>query len=77
MGLHADGTVIVEIGNLRPFTDIGCRHVVRLSNSLESRKDMAHRLKSSGCPVDLSGTGWHTAGSFNFVQKAGGHVLLV
>ena len=77
MGLHPNRTVIVEIGNLRPFTDIGGRHVIRLGNSLENRKDLASRLENAGCPVDLSGTGWHTAGSFDFMQKTGGHVLLI
>ena len=64
MGLYPNRTVIIEIGNLRPFTDIGGRHLVRLNNSPQSRKDLATRLKSAGCNVDLGGDDWMTAGSF-------------
>ena len=57
-------TVLVEIGQLRPFSDIGGLHIVRLDNSTEKRQDLAMRLKTAGCPVNLDGTAWHKMGDF-------------
>jgi predicted nucleotide-binding protein len=57
-------TVLVELGRLRPFTDIGGLHVVRLTNSTAARQDLAARLEDAGCAVDLDGTSWHKAGDF-------------
>jgi predicted nucleotide-binding protein len=63
MGRHPDRTVLVEFGKLRPFTDIGGRHVVRLDSSPESRAALVDRLKTAGCLVDIEGkTDWLTAG---------------
>lgn len=64
-GRVPDRTILVELGTLRPFSDIGGRHVVRLRDSVASRQELAHRLQSAGCSVvDLSGTDWHTTGDF-------------
>ena len=57
-------TVLVEIGQLRPFSDIGGLHTVKLDNSTEKRQDLAMRLKTAGCPVNLEGTTWHKMGDF-------------
>ena len=59
-----DRTVLVELGNLRPFSDIGGRHVIRLDKTTQRRQEFAQRLRSAGCPVNLSGTDWHNAGDF-------------
>ena len=64
MGRDAKRTVLVQMGNLRPFSDVGGRHVLRLDNSSERRQDLADRLKTAGCLVDLTGRDWHKAGSF-------------
>lgn len=63
-GHCAERTVVVELGSLRPFSDISGRHVVRLDNSTEKRQELAQRLLTLGCEADLSGTDWHTAGNF-------------
>lgn len=68
MGRNPDRTIIVEIGDLRPFSDIGGRHVVRMSNRSEDRQELANRLKDSGCPVNLAGTLWHKAGDFSLEE---------
>jgi hypothetical protein len=65
MGKAANRTIIVEIGRLRPYTDIGGRHVVRLDNTLPRRDDLARRLKTAGCPVDTSAPDWQTVGDFD------------
>ena len=58
MGRDPEHTVLVELGDLRPFSDIGGRHVVRLDGTPERRKALAERLRTAGCPVDTSGTDW-------------------
>ena len=57
-----DRTILVEIGDLRPFSDIGGRHTIRMDNSPQKRQDLALRLQAAGCEVNLSGTDWQTTG---------------
>ncbi len=64
LGRFPKRTIIVEVGELRPFSDIAGRHTIRLNNSTKTRQDVAQRLMSTGCKVDLSGTDWHTTGNF-------------
>jgi predicted nucleotide-binding protein len=63
-GSHPRSTVLVEVGNLRPFTDIGGRHVIHLTNRPESRQELATRLEAAGCDVDTEGTDWLSEGDF-------------
>jgi predicted nucleotide-binding protein len=64
LGRAPDRVVLVELGRVRHFSDVLGRNAIRLGNSLASRQELATRLRSAGCPVDLSGTDWHTAGDF-------------
>lgn len=64
LGRFPKQTIIVEIGDLRPFSDIAGRHTIRLNNSTRTRQDVAQRLAMAGCRVDLSGTDWHQTGNF-------------
>jgi hypothetical protein len=70
MGRDERRTVVVQVGNLRPFSDVGGRHVVRLNNSGPKRQELADRLKTAGCIVDLSGTDWHSTGSFDLEENS-------
>jgi predicted nucleotide-binding protein len=63
-GKYQDRTILVELGTLRPFSDISGVHILRLDNSTGRRQELAQRLQSARCPVNLSGTYWHTAGNF-------------
>ena len=76
LGRDAERTVVVEVGETRPFSDFAGRHVVRLDNTTENRQALAHRLQTAGCEVDLSGTAWHTAGDFSSPTPAGGGLPL-
>ncbi len=64
MGRNPKRTVLVELGALRPFTDVAGIHVIRLDNTSQRRQELAQRLQTAGCPVRLTGTDWHTAGDF-------------
>ena len=64
-GRFPERTILVELGKLRPFSDITGRHTVKLNDSSQKRQDLAQRLKRAGCPVDITGTHWHTEGKFN------------
>jgi predicted nucleotide-binding protein len=62
-GRNPNRTVLVQLGDgMRPFSDIGGRHVVRLSNKPESRKELSTKLRNAGCAVNEEGTGWLVEG---------------
>jgi Predicted nucleotide-binding protein containing TIR-like domain len=64
LGRAPKRTVLAELGKVRRFSDIAGRHVVRIGDSVASRQEIAARLRTAGCAVDLTGTDWHTAGDF-------------
>ena len=64
MARHHDRTILVELGHLRPFSDVSGLHVVRLDNSFPCRQALAQRLETAGCPVNLQDSDWHSAGDF-------------
>ena len=70
LGRDPDHTVIVEVGDVRPFSDIAGRHVVRLNNDAAKRMDLTERLKTCGCSVDTSGKDWLEAGDFSTTGTA-------
>lgn len=63
-GTHPNATILVQVGRVRPFTDLSGRHVVHLSNTASSRHEFATKLENAGCRVDRSGTDWLTKGNF-------------
>jgi len=64
MGRSPSRTILVELGSTRQFSDITGRYVLRMSNAASDRIELATRLRTVGCPVDLSGTDWLQAGDF-------------
>jgi predicted nucleotide-binding protein len=76
MGRNADRTVIVELGQVKSFSDIHGRHVVRLDNSVGRRQELANRLTTAGCAVKLTGTDWHDAGDLTPPAPPGGGLPL-
>ena len=68
MSRSQDRTILVELGTLRPFSDIAGRYTLRLDNTPRQRHDLARRLESAGCPVKLDGTDWYTAGDFTIPE---------
>ena len=63
-GKNPDSTILVNVGDIRPFSDIGGRHVLHLSNSVESRSEFITKLANAGANVDTSGTDWMNEGNF-------------
>jgi predicted nucleotide-binding protein len=72
MGRDQDHAIIVEVGDLRPFSDVGGRHAIRMDGSPQRRKALAQRLDTAGCEVDMSGDHWLTVGDFTAPVVGGG-----
>lgn len=64
LGLFPDRTIVVEVGRIRPASDLFGRHTIRMDNSTSKRQDLADRLETAGCAVSLRGRDWHCAGDF-------------
>ncbi len=71
MGRNSARTVLVEFGRVRAFSDVLGRHTVRFDGSSQKRTDLANRLKTAGCDVDLSGSDWLSAGDFTIPPEPG------
>lgn len=72
----ADRTIIVELGQIKTFSDIHGRHVVRLDNSIAKRQQLAQRLEKGGCTVKLGRPDWHTDGDLRPPAPPGGGLPL-
>jgi len=46
-------------------SDIAGRHVVHLSNTAPSRRELSTKLRNTGCNVDEDGTDWLTVGDLS------------
>ena len=68
-GTSADRTLLIEVGQVKSFSDVAGRHVIRLSNSPDKRNDVAERLRTAGCDVSTSGTDWLSIGNFEVIRK--------
>jgi len=55
---YPDNTVIVEVGRMRPLSDLAGLNVIRFDGSAEAIKKVLHRLEVAGCAVDDSGVDW-------------------
>ena len=64
-GVHPDRTLLVQVGSVRPFSDVAGRHVVRIDGTDSPLRDIARRLQAAGCDVDTSGDDWASAGRFS------------
>lgn len=64
-GHRPNRTILVEVGETKPFSDISGLHRVQLSNNPASRMDLYQRLKSAGCDVDDHNRDWLSEGNFS------------
>jgi hypothetical protein len=68
-GTRPDRTILIEVGQVKSFSDIAGRHVVRLSNSAQKRNEIAERLRTAGCDVSTSGNDWLNTGNFEVIRE--------
>jgi predicted nucleotide-binding protein len=61
---YPDSTVIVEVGRMRPLSDLAGLNVIRFDGSAEAIRKVLHRLEVAGCAVDDSGVDWLDPGRF-------------
>lgn len=64
MGRSQERTVLVQIGKVRPWSDIAGRHITYLDNSPEKRSEFVAKLQAAGCDANTSGQDWYTTGDF-------------
>jgi predicted nucleotide-binding protein len=64
-GRHAERTIMVQLGTLRPFSDIAGKHAIHFRDSPEQRTELRERLKTAGCAFAEGGTDWLKAGNFD------------
>jgi predicted nucleotide-binding protein len=64
IGTHHKKTVMVQVGHVKPFTDISGMHIPHLSNEEKTRHEFANRLADLGCKIDRTGDHWLRAGNF-------------
>lgn len=59
-GLYPDRIILVEVGELRPISDLVGRHTVRLEreNVTKSIKSFVNRLEVAKCDLNTKGTDW-------------------
>lgn len=68
---HPQNTVMVQIGYVRPFTDIGGSFITHMNNSLAKRKELRQKLINAAA-VDLNADDWRTAengGDFEYGKE--------
>jgi predicted nucleotide-binding protein len=70
-GSHPDSVVLVQVGWVKPFTDIGGIHVTHMDNTPQKRSELATKLKGVGCDVDTGGSDWYSTGNFETDEKKG------
>jgi len=58
-------TIIVNLGNVKKFSDIGGKHILYLNNTPEQRQIFIQKLSIAGCKLDKSGTDWLSVGNFD------------
>ena len=73
-GTHPDHTILVEIGFLRPVSDLAGLNVVRIGATKAPLKALADRLETAGCPVDRKDPDVFDPAAFaqlpSFIRKA-------
>ena len=72
LGRNPDHTLLVEVGTVRPFSDLGGRHAIRLSNDAQSRAAFVSRLRNAGLDIDNAGSDWLSVGNFTANPPDGG-----
>lgn len=70
MGRDEKRVIIVEIGNIRPFSDIGGRYAIRMDNTIDKRSMLAKRLSDANCKTDMYNDKWTKVGNFELGEHS-------
>jgi predicted nucleotide-binding protein len=66
LGAHSDKTILVQVGDIREISDIAGKHMVNLTDTPQSRKALAQRLKDKlKFKIDTVGGNWLEVGRFD------------
>lgn len=57
-------TILVEIGDCRPFSDISGIHILKFKGSAKDRQSLVNRLETAGCKINRKGKDWLEVGNF-------------
>jgi hypothetical protein len=68
---HTSRTILVEVGNVRPASDLIARHVIHMDNSPQKRQALADQLENAGCDVRRF-SDWFSAGDFEACVASAG-----
>lgn len=71
LALHPRRTVLVQIGQIRAFTDVDGLDCVRIDGSVSKLDAIARRLEVAGCSVDRSSTSWMDDDPFRGLDALG------
>jgi predicted nucleotide-binding protein len=63
-GRHSERVILLQVGTIRPFSDVAGRYLLRFTGSTEDRVRLKDRLKTAGCNVDETSLHWYKAGRF-------------
>ena len=61
---HPERTIVCQIGDVKPFSDMGGLHLVKL-DSIEGRQELVARLRKAGLNVNATDDAWRQAGDFS------------
>jgi predicted nucleotide-binding protein len=68
---YPGNTVIVEVGDMRPLSDLAGLNTIRFDGSSQAIRKVLKRLEVAGCAVDYSGTDWLDSGRFTGLRAFG------
>jgi predicted nucleotide-binding protein len=62
---YPERTIVVQVGKMRPISDLAGRNVIHFDGSAVAVAKVMERLRDAGCPVETSGrTDWLDTGRF-------------
>jgi predicted nucleotide-binding protein len=64
-GYYPTATVLVMVGDVKPFSDVSGLYIIRLDSGPASRQELVDSLRIAGAEVDIEGkTQWFRVGNF-------------
>lgn len=65
---HPKQTVIVQVGHVRPFSDIIGSYITHMDGSINKRRELYIKLDNAGCAVVTDSDRWRKAGDFKLKE---------